>query len=219
MYSVSEDKIYLFLDNNVDLKGHEILSIDKILIHELCHMATVQHNETKIINKTINTLIPFYSEIINNLTELFLHKKIEFTTKVKNELKEVIYQLVDSNECKDMNIDEKLKNSFDIWKKFLSKILFNNLDEVNLITKAILALYIFNYHGEYLIKNDKYELVKHIDEIENIFIESYKNIGITRIINVPGQEVIFPSEIISISSQNGIQSNVVSSLNKISSEL
>lgn len=219
LYSVSEDKIYLILDNNVDLMGHEIYSIDKILSHELCHMATVQYKKTKIIQKTINSLLLFYSEVIRNVTQLLLNKNISYDVKFKRELKDTIYELIDINECLDSNIDIKIKNSYNIWKKFLSKILFNNLEEVNLITKAVLSLYIFNYHGEHLIKNDKYEIISHIDEIENIFIEAYKNIGITRIINIPGQEFIFPSEIISICSQNGIQNNVVSSLNKISLEL
>ncbi len=86
------------------------------------------------------------------------------------------------------------------------------------LTQFLFAPYIVNYLHHL---NIKFEINKDILKLHHFstaaLFYSYKKIGITDKTpgTIPGQEIIFPSEILAISNQYGMHSKIAASINKI----
>jgi hypothetical protein len=50
---------------------------------------------------------------------------------------------------------------------------------------------------------------------EAMYYSSYRKLGVSKINTVPGQEFLYPSEIIAISNQHGLHPSIANAINKI----
>ena len=83
-----------------------------------------------------------------------------------------------------------------------------NSDQINNAANATVGIYMENFQ-------DKKNYHKNTDFAENALVYAYYKLGLRNLTTTLGQEVIFPSEIIAISNQTGLHSNIINSINKI----
>ncbi len=216
-YEPFENLVYVILDNSVNIFGNAMVEIDTVVIHELCHMAAYLNNKTSIIEKSFNKLLlPYYTYVIKNSWKSIYNEEVQLDKNFILNLKKTIYKLLKKNEQGYLSINDKIKNAYIIWKEFInSSVINSDKEKTERFVKSLLSVYMFNYEGQNLFEKDKVTIVNNLDNITDIMVEAYKNIGTTKVINVPGQEFLFPSEIIAVSNQYGIQSDIINSLNRL----
>lgn len=215
-YDNITDTIFLVLDDSINLFGRDTKGLDIILAHELCHMASYQFKYTNIHNLFRNDIFKFYYNIIVEMWNLYF-KDSNFPQErdVKVELNNVIDKLFLRNDCSKFSMDVKINNTFVIWKDFFTKLYPSKEDEFipSMMAQSLMIVYLENYSGDmFITSNIKYNKNK----IEKMFYNSYKNVfGLNNLVTEPGQEIIYPSEIIAITNQFGLNHKAITAINKI----
>lgn len=209
-YDYVDQTVYIILDDNIKLTGSSKYDISSIIIHELSHMAAFYNSKTKIISSTMNNiLVPYYKELL----------KLYYTKNRNIEVKGV-------EEALNNNIDE-ISNTISLLVSINERFLFisstKKLEKaLNLITKLLITLNIDSNNS----KKDAEQLLQPFavfyvndsnfveNDITSYYHSSYKKFGFDTN-TIPGQELVIPSEILAIFSQNKQIPSIYNSINKI----
>lgn len=216
-YDHFDDTIYIVLDDNIGVLGNSRFDISNVVAHEICHMAARHTTTTRFLQPAISEYyLPFYSNFISTVasedgTKLFTRDKVN--NILKNNVNTLLELFKDMTEKFDVNKDMhynhmKIKSAKVLWASFFRK-LFNELplDSVMNLTEHVTSVYDKNFLGNPSRLN--------VSMVGSAIIKSYEKIGFKNVTTLPGQEVIYPSEIVCITNQNGLHSNIVSSINKL----
>lgn len=218
-YSVS---IKIILDDNIDLFGNDIEKIDNIIAHELCHMAAYKESQTNIINASFNSILkPYYKNLIIMAHKYLVKNELIYNTKFiinDDKLKTHIMNIVNNVEIKKLDIFQKVKIAFKLWLEYFINILNFKEDDAQILTQFLFSPYIIDYMND-IGHNIKImpKIKKLKTDASSVIYFSYSKIGITNKTHgtLPGQELIFISEVIAISNQYGISPVVKNCINKI----
>jgi hypothetical protein len=222
-YNNQTKNINIMLDHNIDLIGGiRKQNIDIVMLHEIIHWAAANNNKTNFIKNTEkHFLIPYYfyliKDILQFLNTALSNKKIESAPKeiVIKELRKTIYSLVLNNETKIVSYENVINNTNKYWNEFFINAWdMNN----NKLREDVVNFMMYPYLKNYLDTDVKFnnKIFKNNTIIsERIYYKCYKKLGLTDTRTYPGQEICFPSEIVSITNENGAVSSVINSINKI----
>lgn len=216
-YDHLDDSIYIVLDDNIGILGNSRYDISSVVAHEICHMAARHSKTTGFIRPAISEYyLPFYSNFISNIVSedgLKLYTKDKVNDILKNNVNTLTELFHDMTEKFDVNKElhynhMKVKSAKVVWGSFFRKLFDDlSLDSIMNLTEHVTGVYDKNFLGNPVRLN--------INMIGNSIIKSYEKIGFKNVTTLPGQEVIYPSEIVCITNQNGLHSNIVSSINKL----
>jgi len=200
-YSSQEQKLAILLDENVDMLGRAVREIPTTVTHELIHMAS-NYNTKLYLSTTLRPLLlPFYKR--------FFNKVASKTSNIPdNILSKAIIDL--SMYSENLSSPPDMGYVFSIWANYFeniypeekSKNIFNNLSTIFLMI-----------HGSNLNSTQK-------DVARTVFkkyCETYKDIGYSNVCSwtTPGQELVYTSEVIGVTNQWKLSSNVARLINSI----
>jgi len=181
MFDTNENKVYLFLDNNVStfLNRVSIDDLNTVLIHELIHYAA--YNKISMflsISKSI--ILKYYQTFYNSLN---------FSTISNNFLNDYIKWLVVNIELKTVYRKSLLIE----YEQLLNKHMPDSSQETNNIVHAIFS---------YLTNFNAFENYAHHDSKERYIVvnlyKGYSAINVSNPQTFPIQELLYPSEIMAI---------------------
>lgn len=199
-YIPKYDRIYIILDDNVDLIGNERFSISGVILHELCHMASYHSRATRFLTNNKKDINNFYNHFISEYIQ-YINNKYNLDNSLKltsdlNLIESTITNPLHEYELNffSLNPQERTNEFLKIWS-----VLFNDYPKEDRIeyTKPLIH-FAFNSR-----KSER-------DIIHKILIDSYKKTqGVTSTIHsYVYQELMAPSEIIAISNQNGFKNGM-----------
>lgn len=218
-YDAISDDIYIILDDNIGILGNSKFDLSTVIAHELCHMAAKNYKKTNYLNNAIKTYyIPFYSNFMFYLLtkdgmNLLDNDKCKDILKSKNNIDNLIKlstQLTIQIEAniKYTDLKQRINKSKEIWTEYINNT-FNELPtkEINDIIEHIIDIYKENFLRE--------KTYSDIRMLNAAVYYAYNKVGLKTVTTLAGQEVLYPSEIVCITNQNGLHSSIVNSINKI----
>lgn len=214
-YDYLDDTIFILLDENVNIFGKDISSIDNVIAHEFCHMAARHFDKTNFFKELNKPFIyPYYLAFLRYLyRNLFSIEKEDYDKWINNTntQKYIVKLLKDLQTNEDItNRKKRTRTNLVIWTNFFLKSSNNFFTPEQCSENARMIIDTYLYQ---LIEQNYYP---EIEKIQRYLLESYKKIGMTKYpYSFTGQELIMPSEIICVSNQNGISSLVAKCINKI----
>lgn len=191
-YSGNSNKIALILDDNVNIIGNVIKEITPVLSHELAHYACKNNYKGFIKGTYSKYMEPFYKVFINDITD----GKVNPSDK---EIKKLVTNLIKKNEASgDVFVNNNIKTC---WKE-----IFTNYPEYYLPTISS-----YMYMREYIPFNNN------VRKSIRSLMKAYETIGIKNVLNftLPGQEIAYPSEILSVVSTFGTIPEIGKIVNQI----
>lgn len=217
-YVKYNETVYIILDDNVNVLGNEIRKIDVTLAHEMVHFAASQNNISFVKYSFKNFLMPYYVYIIKESIKLLYDKYIKFKNNNLSSLSKTCSILINQNERKINSLDLVYNRSINIWTEYFNDNFSDvlSIDECNDLASYLVYCYYKNFNDINQMNTIKLKksLTPHINSLDSIFLKAYKNIGVDAH-TIPGQEILFPSEITSISNQNGLHKEMIDCINKI----
>lgn len=217
-YDKLDDVTYIILDDNINIFGNTKFDLPLIIAHELCHMATFQNKNTKIIEATMkSTLLPFFS---NALAFIMIYDRTytskeynDIINKNKNILEKYLLNISKSVEMtKDINTVPTIYNIAGIWSDFLLEcfpIFKNDKNLVSAYGKLLVSLYLVQFYGIKQYNEEAWQLMHRSIKY------AYTKIGVLTNNQMLGQEFFYISEVLAISNENGFSSEVLKSIQKL----
>ena len=188
-YEIDSNKIYILISNSINKYGfvdNNLLS--EILVHETMHMFAANHPD-KFISIFRKKLFDFYYFYFQDTFKL----KGVFDLEIESIIK-FLFEKVE----KEKNIDNKILTKY--HKKLMSLKSYSTLDSKAFDTLAnqyIVLIKLFTKSVSIFIKN-----ISTFSHILSSIDRSYKNVfGGIDVKNVAVQELLFPSEVISVYSE------------------
>lgn len=211
------ERVYILLDDNISITGKEIFKLDVTLAHELCHYAAFQYKNTNIHNASLKEFVgPFYSYMIDYSIQVITGRRVVYNKDLTKDFAKLIIELYQFNESLDGYVDEKIANSDRIWNDFFKNNMKLDKDVISDIISFMGLSYVENYAPLNIdVRFKQFNKKKLLPMSEAMYYHAYKKLGISKINTVPGQEFLYPSEIIAISNQHGLHSSVANSINKL----
>lgn len=210
LYDKTFNKLFIILDDNVNIFGNIITDIPLIVAHELCHMAAYQNNKTKIFNKTAKSIIiPFYTSFFGNF---FLNNenmdRETFKKLFKEEkLNQTIIDIIEKIELsKEILLLNKVISVSDNWNKFGEEVFGKEYSDLG---KKVTSLYMAKFWNK-----STYDKKVWFNVQKSLFL-AYKKIGKTLTNQDLGQELIFISEVLATTNEDGFRSEVLNCIKKI----
>lgn len=202
-YTPSEKMIVILLDGNTSMLGKSYYPIPYILVHESIHMIA-GIDPVNFYNHTKDTLHTYYKSFTQNI----ITSITDIHTVVSDSLlDEVIKKLLDTAEISPAanSTPVYLPALYEIWKRFYNAAVHDaGIAEDCADLSFVMLMGITT--GE-TIPNDMR------DTAAKCFSKAYDAIGIHMPETIPGQEIIFPSEIIAISNQKNPAPEIVTMIN------
>ena len=195
--------IYVILDSHVTLMGDSQMNIPETIVHELAHYCSSKRYK-RFIETNMPTLLNFYDKYL-----------IQFDNFKYNQddLKQTIYRLSKYTDSDTALVsDIKLIKIFDMWSDFFKTCNMNDSTSDAMAVKVMAPFMVYFVSEDQKIHSDYRAQVKESAiKIRRAYKmissgESYKQ-------TVPGQEFIFPSEIIALVNQDKIQNRMVNLIN------
>jgi hypothetical protein len=214
-----DNTIYIVLDDNVSLLGNTRYNLDRVLTHELCHMAAKNYKKTSYLKNVSSDYLTFYTNyIIRLIGKEFKYIPEKDIAEILNKKMRVVYDFVEKlHHTYDANTEGNfsipINDLFHLWFYFFANLFYYddkllNSDQINDAANATVGVYMENFQG-------KKNYHKDTGLAEKALIHAYFALGLRNFTTTIGQEVVFPSEIIAIKNQYGIHQNIVNSINKI----
>lgn len=221
-YNNMDNTIYIILDNNINLFGRDIVDININLIHELCHMAAHQNRKTRFIKNTMDRfLLPYFKSILeivlSDRLKLIPNFKQWMNNNIDKELRQLITNLVLNNEVKPKTTTRFINQSHNFYINFFNKVL-QDLELSKEYIEDLSYLFVMRFINHMVPTNDSNMYTNKLisdKEMGDHLYEAYNKIGISELMTNPGQELIAPSEIVAIASQNGPNRQIISMIKKI----
>ena len=193
---IEKKKIYILIDNNVNiLSKTNDLELTKTTVHECVHYVS-QESPNSFLNIFNDELNSFYSELY---FEMFrLSNKIDSLEIVK-----FIFNNFELEERRDLS--QKFIELYRILQNtFREKSLLDSIEFEKILTEYISTARIFILSPEAFMKIYKTK----INILRKIAISYKKAFGL-KIVNVPGQELVYPSEPISVFLENNLKNTKI----------
>jgi len=201
-FSPVDQKLVILLDDNVNILGKAITEIPSILAHELCHFAAFDKPKSFISTTLRSHLLPFYKNICYNLAPL--------TKNISDSiLSKTIQTLIITGDASPQ--PNKVLDTINIWRLYIEHAYPKDEVEPLIIRMALPYLYFINSDK---VKNSSHRPL--INETYKRYCMAYNKLGHDACKwTHAGQEFAFPSEIVAITSQWDIPSNVARLINMI----
>jgi hypothetical protein len=202
--SVVDKQIAIVLDENVNLFGNVMRDLGPYLIHELTHLCSVMEWKTFMDINLKSVLIPFYKSIFNGISK-------NLRTLEEEDISDAIIKvskLNDSNFTHQPNVI----GTFNIWKKLFLTV----TDPKN----ADLYLSLFYLPFRVITQNSSVSepgMKKVYLNLLHLYEKTYDDMGVKNLLSftTPGQEMIFPSEIICIFNSVNLNSGNIKLINSL----
>ena len=200
--SVSDHKVAIILDENVNITGKSIRDISPTITHELCHLIALDLWKPYLLACMKPYLIPFYQNLF-----------VQYEPSVANISNGILTEsIIDISRITDHNFFDRpdMAKVFEIWYNYLRHSM--SADRADQVLIEVFAPYYKFGIGN--LKADKLKLVK-----PSIFkfAKAYKQLKINDALNItlPSQEIIFPSEIVCIINQRKPSSEIIKLINNL----
>lgn len=185
--STTEKKIAIVFDDNVNIRGRELIDVPHSLIHECLHLAALS-SWKQFISTTMNPyLIPFYTNLFNN---------IEPKTK-EIPARELSKAIINVSRISDHNFYNKpdMNKIYHAWTEYFKQ--HPDIDSTNLLMKCFSPYYKYSTNT---LKNEYHKVAK---QMVFKYSEAYRALGIKNVLEltVPCQEILFPSEIVCMTNE------------------
>ena len=197
--------VAVILDKNIDILGDEIYDETiTTIIHELCHLSC-SNDTNKFFNATkTRFLIPFYRAFFKNI----MNKEID-----EHILEETVSNIMIISESyfsvNDPHFVMKIRQQ---WYNFFKQHEYDN-KQANILSLSIMFPFL-HLVAEQSLSTNEMEIMK---KVIICLYKAYKEIGYSDIkeYTVVCQEVVFPSEIVAITNQFSLSSQLVNVINSL----
>jgi len=207
-YVRDERTLVVVFDNNVNIVGRAIAELPPVFNHELCHFA-FSTNINKALKQLMRPiLLPFYKTYLGLLTPKTQNVDDKY-------LIETIIRLAKAFEPAFR--PGIVKSLYNIWEDYVSKV-----SDDEKFNKTLLGLILLPYAADIIhlkMKKRERNLAK---DSQTAFLKTYGSIfGVKGFelwglgITTPGQEAIFPSEVVAVTNQFRLTPPVINLINSI----
>lgn len=201
-YSSLDKKLVILLDENVNIIGKEIRSLENVIIHELIHMLANLDFSNYMGKVMKDYLFPFYQSLCGLIMERDVSSNIDLSKTIFN-----LSRLYDKGE----NPIGGTSIALNTWVDY-----FLNEDE------KMAKQYAFDIllpYERFISKNRQVSSPKYQTSSREMainFVKAYEIIGINvKGLTIPGQEAIYPSEVIGMCAQVNLDPKIVSLINSL----
>lgn len=199
LFSPTENKIAIILDENVNIFGKSIATIPHSVTHEMIHM--ISHQQPALfLQQLMNPyFLPYFKSFFKNMGVDISYDR---------DLKNTITKAFRIGESGDFYGKPKFAQLHKIWGDFLSTML--DKEEASDLTIKIFFPYFM-----FFTRTLKGEFKKEALRVSKYLFQAYKSCGVSDINSMPGQEPLFPSEIICLANEFNPSGEVIKLINKI----